>query len=427
MCIKNCQYTAVLVVYLLLSGFSYAEPLTGKIVVVDPGHGAKNSAGKIINYGCKGSLGTKESDIVVDISEVLGDMLLQNGSAVYFTRDRKNYWRSAESQDADNQSRAEFANSKNADIFLRVHCNWSPDKKKRGVSVLWYKNDSEKFAKTVYEEIKKSGVIVDGVHRQHLVGFEFAEVPAILVEYGYLSNKEDEKLLKDKRYIEKISRAIISRFEKNFSMKDMGDDMLEKITWLGQSGFKILADKVIYFDPWEIGGQQEKADLIFITHGHHDHCSPEDIKKLTKDTTKIIASVSCKGQIAGNVEYVKPGDKLTVDGIQFEAVPAYNINKSFHPKSANNVGFIVNIGGKRIYHAGDTDLIPEMKEIKCDIAFLPISGTYVMTAQEAVKAAELIKPEIAIPMHYGSIVGSKKDAEEFAKGYTGRTVILEKK
>lgn len=203
--------------------------------------------------------------------------------------------------------------------------------------------------------------------------------------------------------------------------------MVEKIFWLGHASFKVLSDKVIYFDPWKIKGEHEKADLILITHDHYDHCSEEDIRKLSKDSTQIVASVSCLGKIKGNVKYVKPGDKLTVDGIQIEATYSYNINKSFHPKSANNVGFIVSVDGKKIYHAGDTDFTPEMKNIKCDIALLPVSGTYVMTADEAVRAAELINPEIVIPMHYGSIVGSRKDAENFAKNYKVRTEILERK
>ncbi|MDO8733663.1 MAG: N-acetylmuramoyl-L-alanine amidase [Elusimicrobiota bacterium] len=197
--------------------FSNAELLSGKIIVIDPGHAAKNSNGKIVNYGCKSASGVKETDIVVDISEILGALFLQEGATTYFTRDRKNYWRPAESQDADNQSRAEFANSKNADLFLRIHCNWSPKAKKRGISVLWYKDDSKKFAETVYEETKKSGVTVDGIHKQHLVGFEFAKVPSILIEYGYLSNKEDEKLLKDKKYLQKVSDAVVEGLKKYFS------------------------------------------------------------------------------------------------------------------------------------------------------------------------------------------------------------------
>ncbi|HAX62207.1 MAG TPA: hypothetical protein DCX95_06630 [Elusimicrobia bacterium] len=218
--VKNYKYLAVLIICFFIKVFGYAGGLSGKIIVVDPGHAAKNSNGKIVNYGCKSASGVKEMDVVVDISEILGGLFLQQGATVYFTRDRQNYWRSAESQDADNQARAEFANSKNADLFLRVHCNWSPNKKKRGVLVLWFKDDSKKLAETVYEEISaiggKSGVVVDGIRSQHLVGFEFAKVPSILIEYGYLSNKSDEKLLKDKKYLQKVSEAIVQGLKKHF-------------------------------------------------------------------------------------------------------------------------------------------------------------------------------------------------------------------
>lgn len=217
--VKNYKYLAVLIFWLFALTFSNAESLSGKIIVIDPGHAAKNALrnGKIVNYGCKSASSVKEMDVVIDISEILGELFLQEGATVYFTRDRKNYWRSAENQDADNQARAEFANLKNADLFLRIHCNWSPSKKKRGVSVLWYKDDSRKIAETVYEEIKKSGVIVDGVRKQHLVGFEFAKVPSILIECGYLSNKKDEKLLKDKEYLKKISKVIVNGLNKHFA------------------------------------------------------------------------------------------------------------------------------------------------------------------------------------------------------------------
>jgi len=199
--VKNSKYLAVLATCFFIKAFGYAGGLSGKI----------------INYGCKSASGVKEMHIVIDISEILGELFLQEGATVYFTRDRQNFWLTAESQYDDNKKRAEFANSKNADLFLRVHCNWSPSKKKRGVSVLWYKDDSKKIAETVYKEIKKSGVIVDGVRKQHLVGFEFAKVPSILIEYGYLSNKSDEKLLKDKKYLQKVSEAIVNSLNKHFS------------------------------------------------------------------------------------------------------------------------------------------------------------------------------------------------------------------
>lgn len=214
MCHQNFKYFIALIFISIICEFSYAESLTGKVIVVDPGHAVKNPKGEIINSGCKSILGTKELDMVVDISEMLGEMLLQKGATVYFTRDRNNFWRTGNSQDEDNKTRAEFANSKNAYVFLRIHCNWSQRRTKRGILVLWYKPDSKKIAESISEELKKTGLIIETAKRQHLIGFEYSKVPAVLIEYGYLSNKEDEKLLKTREYIQKISKAVIDGLEK---------------------------------------------------------------------------------------------------------------------------------------------------------------------------------------------------------------------
>lgn len=199
--------------------------------------------------------------------------------------------------------------------------------------------------------------------------------------------------------------------------------MVKDIHWLGHDTFKVVGEKVIYTDPFKIK-KKDKADIILITHEHYDHCSPEDVKKIQGPDTVIVAPSDCAKKLSGNIKTVKPGDKIKVEGIDIEAVPAYNTNKQFHTKDKNWVGYIFTVNGQRVYIAGDTDHIPEMKNFKVDIALLPVSGTYVMTADEAVLAALDIKPKIAIPMHYGSIVGEEKDAKRFAEGLKGKIEVV---
>ena len=182
---------------------------------------------------------------------------------------------------------------------------------------------------------------------------------------------------------------------------------------------------LIYIDPFQVTAPQ--ADLIFITHDHYDHCSLEDITRISTPKTIIVAPTSCKERLAplkktvASIHYMKPGDQFSVRGIPVRTIPAYNTNKFrgpgqlFHPKSENGLGYILQLGSRTLLHAGDTDATPELLKEKVDIALLPVSGTYVMTPEEAASAANEMKPKLAIPMHYGAIVGTKEDAEKFRK------------
>ncbi|MEO5356465.1 MAG: MBL fold metallo-hydrolase [Nitrospirae bacterium YQR-1] len=200
--------------------------------------------------------------------------------------------------------------------------------------------------------------------------------------------------------------------------------MIENINWLGHDCFKITGEKTIYTDPYNIK-KSDKADLIFISHSHFDHFSLEDISKISDKNTQFVVTHDCAFKLSGRyVKVALPGDKLTVSGIEIEAVPAYNTNKSFHPKSNNWLGYIFKVNGVKVYMAGDTDRIPEMSTLKnIDIALLPVSGTYVMTADEAAEAASDIKPKMAVPMHYGTVVGTKADAEKFSSLLKGKVEV----
>ncbi|MEK6973381.1 MAG: MBL fold metallo-hydrolase [archaeon] len=186
-----------------------------------------------------------------------------------------------------------------------------------------------------------------------------------------------------------------------------------------------IKKKIIYIDPFKIENGNDRADIIICTHEHFDHCSAQDIQKIRKDETVIIGPSGVIKKL-GEGKEIKVGQRLNGSEVKIQAVEAYNIGKKFHPKGLG-IGIVIEIDGIKIYHAGDTDLIPEMKELagKIDIAFLPVSGTYTMNAGEAAKAAEIIKPKIAIPMHYNAgIAGAEKNGEEFKKKYKGKTEIL---
>ena len=195
--------------------------------------------------------------------------------------------------------------------------------------------------------------------------------------------------------------------------------MLEDIKVLCHSSIKFEKGQVLYFDPFKVNKNYNDSDVIFITHSHYDHFSEEDILKVKKEGTKIVVTEDLYtrslelGFNKGNILVVKPNEEYKVNGIEFKTVPAYNLNKNFHPKLNNWVGYIITLDGIVYYIAGDTDVTEENREVKCDVAFVPIGGTYTMTAKEAAKLVNEINPKIAVPIHYNCIVGNKEDEEVF--------------
>lgn len=200
--------------------------------------------------------------------------------------------------------------------------------------------------------------------------------------------------------------------------------LIDSVAWLGHAGFRIeVRGATLYIDPYRVGAHAPPADAILITHGHYDHFSPQDVEALSHDGTWLIAPATVAERVSGRVASIAPGETLELDhlrGIDVTAVPAYNTSKrdsdgrAFHPREAGWVGFDVNVRGERLYHAGDTDVIPEMDAVTgVDVALLPVCGTYVMTAAEAVEAARRIQPRIAVPSHWGSHLGTRADADDF--------------
>ena len=211
--------------------------------------------------------------------------------------------------------------------------------------------------------------------------------------------------------------------------------LIDAVEWLGHSGFRISAPGgYVYIDPYRVNGGPP-ADLILITHAHYDHFSPQDVERLSHDGTWLVGPPAVAERVSGRVLSVSPGDAIDrelVRGVQVGAVAAYNTSKRdgdgnlFHPREAGWVGYELNVRGERLYHSGDTDVIPEMDSVTgVDLALLPVSGVYVMTAGEAAEAARRIQPRMAVPMHWGEHLGSLQDAETFADKAPVEVRILE--
>ena len=196
--------------------------------------------------------------------------------------------------------------------------------------------------------------------------------------------------------------------------------MIENTHWLGHDSFRIDGSSTVYIDPWKLGADAPPADLILITHDHYDHFSIDDIARVVTPRTTLIGPATVTAQVDGvAVVALSAGETATVGSVTVTAVPAYNIDKFrrpgelFHPRAAGGLGYIVELDGCRVYHAGDTDAIPEMRAVRCDVALLPVSGTYVMTAEEAAEACRMISAHAVVPMHFGDVVGTAADAARF--------------
>src|ERR687887_553908 len=209
--------------------------------------------------------------------------------------------------------------------------------------------------------------------------------------------------------------------------------LIDAVEWLGHSGFRIRAGRAtICIDPYRAAAGPP-ADVIFITHGHYDHFSPQDVERLKHDATIVVAPAPVAERLTGQVHSIAPGEVLELGRIDVRAVAAYNTSKRdaagnpFHPREAGWVGYELRIGGERLYHSGDTDVIPEMDEVAgVDVALLAVSGVYVMTPSEAAEAARRIQPRVAVPMHWGEHIGSYEDALAFAQRAPVEVEILER-
>lgn len=195
--------------------------------------------------------------------------------------------------------------------------------------------------------------------------------------------------------------------------------MFEEVQVLTHSSIKISGKRVLYFDPYEIKEESHDADLIFVTHDHYDHFSPDDIKKVAKEDTCMVMPESMRGQEknAGDLkcEFLHPDGILEIQGLMVKAIPAYNRLKLFHPKGKAYLGYVVAMDEVTYYVAGDTDVTTENQRIKCDVALVPVGGKFTMDYKAAAQLVNRIAPKLAIPTHYGTVAGSPEDGNKFAE------------
>jgi len=204
------------------------------------------------------------------------------------------------------------------------------------------------------------------------------------------------------------------------------EDILDGVTWFRQSSVRIRRGGLeVQVDPWGVTTDGE-ADYVLLTHPHYDNFSEADIARIRGPETVVVAPASMKKQLQEPDHLLRPGDLLQLEGIDILAVPAYNEEKKFHAPESGWLGYVFTVGGVTYYHAGHTDFLDSMNQIRCDVAFLPCDGHYTMTPEDAARAAEACGAEVAVPIHWGDAVGSREDAERLARLFDGRVVLLDR-
>lgn len=324
--------------------------------------------------------------------------------------------------------------TENSEIINKTLNDWlentTPEQRKAfmdGIFDLFYSTEADTFGE-IYKNLTANIKIIFKTY-QNINEEEKKQITEMLklfakAYFTYSKDAQSNKFeLMKEHYMKEGKKFFLDRRKHKG-----GKSVEENIELIAQSAIKIITQngKIVYFDPFKLKRTDEqKADIIFITHPHFDHFSPEDIEKIRTDDTKIVGPTELEEKLlelgfsSENILLVEPNNKYELEGIIFETIPAYNVNKEFHKREYNWVGYIVTIDKKRIYVAGDTDNTEEARNVECDIAMVPIGGTYTMTWEEAVELVKEIKPSLAIPIHYKSIVGTEEDAKKFKEELKG--------